>query len=513
MFTVKTSEKRSYLYLQQSKYDKKRRKPVTQSYSLGPVNKIGQIIDQLLSTAESVFIGEAIIQALFEKLGINRHLKKDLKKAGATLKQIEMLYFLISTRGIRPLSKLGSTRYLTHSLLQQKVVINHVNECYQTMGLLTDPEALFRKYSALTLAALNHQPHTTYFDTTSIFFYSDVDTFRLKGFNKDHRRGQPQIILALSCTEEWLPISYRVYPGNTADITCFKDYLALPPDKKILLVFDDGCYSFDMIQYLEEHKYRYIAGCDITRYQPIGEAKIIMLNNKRWKILEAVYQDHRVIEAYNIKNRKKGLEKLDNKISRVERFAQQVKGRTLDSKQQKIQELIVSLSLKSVFTVKQEEGRIILTKNERKLQRKRKQTKLIRIMTNLDDSSKRILARYLGRVDVERVFMYLKSPLAIRPVYHSNEKAIKAHIFIALMGYLQLTTLRYYLQTNYQVNLTLESLLEELSFATATMIEPRPGIKLTYAGKQISWLLPLLQELELPLKHSEMLLDLPNSVD
>lgn len=513
MFTVKTSDKRNYLYLQQSKYDKKRRKPVTQSYSLGSVNKIGQIIDQLLSTAESVFIGEAIIQALFEKLGINHHLKKDLKKAGATSKQIELLYFLIATRGIRPLSKLGSTRYLTHSLLQQKVVINHVNECYQTMGLLPDPEALFRNYSALTRAALNHHPHTTYFDTTAIFFYSDVDAFRLKGFTKDHRRGHPQIILALSCTEEWFPISYRVYPGNTADITCFKDYLALPPSTKSLLMFDDGCYSFDLIQYLEEHKYRYIAGCDITRYQPIGEAKVIMLNSKRWKIQEAVYQDHRVIEAYNIENRKKGLEKLDNKLSRVERFVQQVKGRTLDSKQQKVQELIVSLGLKSVFTVKQEEDRLILTQNERKLQRKRKQTKLIRVMTNLDDSSKRILDRYLARVDVERVFMYLKSPLAIRPVYHSTKKAIKAHVFIALMGYLQLTTLRYYLKTHYQVNLTLESLLEELSFATATVIEPRPGIKLTYAGKQLSWLLPLLQELELPLRYSEVLLDLPNSDD
>lgn len=510
VFTIKTTGKQSYLYLQKSKYDKKRRKPVTQSYSLGSINKIGEIIEKLLTSAESVFLGEAILQGLFEKLNITRHLKKDLKEAGATGKQIRLLQFLMATRGVRPLSKLGSVRYLNHSLLEQQVVIDHVNECYGGMALLTDPEKLFRKYSALTLAALNYQPTTTYFDTTSIFFYSDVDSFRSKGFNKDHRRGQPQVIFALSCTDELLPTSYRVYPGNTSDITCFKDYLALPPDKKCLLVFDDGCYSFDMIQYLDKHRYYYIAGCDITKYQPIDEVKTRMINGKHWKIQEAIYQDHRVIEAYNIKNRKKGLEKFDNKVSRVEQFTQQVKGRTLDSKQQKVQELITSLGLKSIFTVKQEEERIILTKNKQTLKRKRKRTKLIRIMTNLEDSPKKILTQYLNRVDVERVFMYLKSPLAIRPVFHSKEQSIKAHIFITMMGYLQLTVLRYYLKTHHQMDLTLELLLEELSFATAIVVEPKTGIKLTYAGKQVSWLSSLLQDLELPLRHSEMLLDLPN---
>jgi len=40
-----------------------------------------------------------------------------------------------------------------------------------------------------------------------------------------------------------------------------------------------------------------------------------MVNGKHWKIQEEIYQGHRVIEAYNIKNRQKALEKLDNKLS------------------------------------------------------------------------------------------------------------------------------------------------------------------------------------------------------
>jgi len=510
-FTIKTGKSGSYLYLQSSKYDKKKRKPVTSSYSLGSIKRLGQIIDEMFQTSDSVFLGESLLLALSEKLKLTRRFFKALQEAGATPKQRKQLAFLIATRGIRPFSKLGSTRYLKHSLCHQQLEITHVNECYKAMKLLKDPEAFFRQYSQATLATLDYSPEATYFDTTSIFFYSNLDDFRKKGFNKDHRRGAPQIILALSCTEKGLPLNYKVYPGNTSDPRCFRDFLALPPDPKTILVFDDGCYSFEQIQVLESQQYRYIAGCDITRYEPVGELQQHTLNQQRWCVQEAEYQDHRVIEAYNLENREQALEKLERKVERIEQFLVQVKGRTIETKQQKVQELILSLGLKSVFKVNQEEDKLTLIKNEKNLIRQRQRTKKVRIMTNLDLPSNQVLAQYLKRVDIERIFRHLKSPLAIRPVYHSTKQAIQAHIFIALMGYLQLITLQIYLQTKYQVILPIESLLEELNFMVGTTIEPRPEITITYAGKQPSWVYPLLQDLELPIRSSNVLSDLSNS--
>ena len=132
-------------------------------------------------------------------------------------------------------------------------------------------------------------------------------------------------------------------------------------------------------------------------------------------------------------------------------------------------------------------------------------------MTNLELSPQQVLARYLQRVDVERVFRYLQTPLVIRPVYPSTKQAIQTHIFIALMGYLQLTLLRYYLETQYQECVSLEFLLEELSCLTATVLAPRPTIRLTYAGTRPSWISPLLADLDLLLRYSKVLSDLPRS--
>ena len=68
-----------------------------------------------------------------------------------------------------------------------------------------------------------------------------------------------------------------------------------------------------------------------------------------------------------------------------------------------------------------------------------------------------------------------------------------------MMGYLQLTIMRQYLSKNYNINITLDELLEELQFATCVAIEPKNGIFLTYAGRQLKWIKQLIINLDLPI--------------
>jgi len=499
IFTTKRNDQRTYLYIQNSTYINKRVKTI--SHCIGNVSNFNDIMIKLMNTSESLFLGETILFELFEKLGINRMISGDLKSLGADKYQIRILQFLMATRILRPFSKRKLTRYLNHSLMKFSHSIDHVNDVYDAMKLTKNHESYFRKYVDLLFKKLNYDHNTNYFDTTNIYFYSDIDEFRTLAYSKDGKRGLPHIAFALACTEDRIPLYYDVYPGNTADITCIRKYIETKPDNNKIFIFDAGCYSFDFITQLESEKfkYKYICGADISKYEYKTDLKTITRHDQKWDIREAEYNGHRIIEAYNIKHHEQKIAKIEGNVARVKEFAQTVTGKTVDSKREKVYDLIASLGLKSQIKVKIIEEQIEIIVNNDQIKKLKDKAKKIVLMTNLDFEAIDVLERYLGRIEVEKAFQYLKNPLSIRPVFHGKKVNIRAHAFIVMLGYLQLTVLRYYLSKNYNIELTLDELLEELIFATCVAIEPKKGIFMTYVGKQVEWIKKLIIDLNLPI--------------
>ena len=82
-----------------------------------------------------------------------------------------------------------------------------------------------------------------------------------------------------------------------------------------------------------------------------------------------------------------------------------------------------SLNRKKLRTVRRREGRYLLR-------------------TNLTDNDPALLWQYyIQLVAVEEAFKNLKGDLAIRPIFHQDEKRIEAHIFIAFLAYCMQITL------------------------------------------------------------------------
>jgi hypothetical protein len=86
------------------------------------------------------------------------------------------------------------------------------------------------------------------------------------------------------------------------------------------------------------------------------------------------------------------------------------------------------------------------TLNRQKLRkmRRREGWYLYLLRTNLTENDPALLWQYyIQRVAVEQAFKNLKGDLAIRPVFHQDERRIEAHIFIAFLAYcLQITLQR-----------------------------------------------------------------------
>jgi hypothetical protein len=102
-----------------------------------------------------------------------------------------------------------------------------------------------------------------------------------------------------------------------------------------------------------------------------------------------------------------------------------------------------------------------LNRNKLKKARRREGRYLLR--TNLTENDPAQLWQYYTQlVAVEEAFRNLKGDLAIRPIFHQNEKRIEAHIFIAFLAYCMQITLTRRLHA-LAPGLTARSTLEKLA--------------------------------------------------
>jgi Transposase DDE domain len=97
--------------------------------------------------------------------------------------------------------------------------------------LLQHKDALFSHLMARWRDLFNANFDVLLYDLTSTYFEinaSDVadGDKRRHGYSRDKRPDCPQVVIALVVTPEGLPLAYEVLPGNTADCTTLRMFLA-----------------------------------------------------------------------------------------------------------------------------------------------------------------------------------------------------------------------------------------------------------------------------------------------
>ena len=116
-----------------------------------------------------------------------------------------------------------------------------------------------------------------------------------------------------------------------------------------------------------------------------------------------------------------------------------------------------------------ESSMFIYTLNRQKLRQIRRREGRYLLRTNLTENDPALLWQYYTQlVAVEEAFKNLKGDLAIRPIFHQEERRIEAHIFIAFLAYCLQITLQRRLHA-LAPGLTARSALEK--FAAVQMID------------------------------------------
>jgi len=154
---------------------------------------------------------------LWRELGLDRFWSERLSPSRKGTRWDQVLFVLVAYRWIAPGSEWRLHReWFDRTALADLLGIDRTSADIHTLYKCHD---LFNATVDVLL-----------YDLTSIYFECDPprdeDAKRRYGYSRDRRSDCVQVVIALVVTPEGFPMAYEVLPGNTADCTTLKDFLA-----------------------------------------------------------------------------------------------------------------------------------------------------------------------------------------------------------------------------------------------------------------------------------------------
>jgi len=340
-------------------------------------------------------------------------------------------------------------------LLGEDLGLAEIHKLYRCHDrLLEHKQALFdhlvgrwRDLFNISFDVLLYDLTSTYFEADPPFAESDK---RRHGYSRDHRPDCVQVVIALVVTPEGLPLAYEVLPGNTADNTTLRDFLARIERQygkaRRIWLMDRGIPTEMVLAEMRgaNPPVQYLVGTPkgrLTRLEKDLLAKPWQQARPgvRVKLLPRDGELYVFADSANRVAKERAMRRRQLKWlwARLKQLSMMALSR---------EELLMKLGAARahapaawrlvVIAVAPEGVTFTYHLDRNRLRRARRREGRYLLRTNLtEDDPAKLWNLYLLLVRVEEAFKNLKGDLAIRPIFHQDQARIEAHIFIAFLAY------------------------------------------------------------------------------
>ena len=295
------------------------------------------------------------------------------------------------------------------------------------------------------------------------------------GRSKEKRSDCPLVTLGLILDGDGFPLSSQVFPGNASEpgtLELMLDGLQIknpcPQATKPVIIMDAGIASQDNIDWLIEHDYHYLVVSrersvkdprdqdDAIMVRETEHSKVCVYSEVDEETKETrlyCHSEQKAKKEQSIRNRfhvrmEEALEKLDaglNKKYTVKKYTKILEsiGRLREKNRRVGQdyhiEVMADDEKKNAIQIK--------WKRQPRSEQKDLHCGVYCLRTNIPDwSEQQLWTTYVMLTEIEATFRSFKSELGLRPVYHQKEERVTGHLFITLLAYHLVHTLRYQLK-------------------------------------------------------------------
>ena len=422
-----------------------------------------------------------------------------LERLGFNGRQRAVALGSIIARMAQPGSERATWRWLCErsalgELLEVDFETLNVMQLYRASDRLMAHREAIEDHLFGQVTELFHLQHTvTFYDLTNTFFEGEAaaQPKAQRGHSKEKRSDCPLLTLGLVLDGSGFVRRSQVFAGNVREGETLEQMLAaLKAPPRALVVMDAGVAQEDNITWLRDHGYRYVVvSRPRTRHFDPGQAKAIttrsgqqvhlhkVVDQDRDEVRLYCYSEARAKKEAGISRRfaerfESGLRKLHQGLSRPRAR------RRLDSIWQRIgrlQEKSRGLAQHYVVEVLPDpSGQNAVAVSWQPQPRTGSMLThpgVYCLRTNLIEWDPESLWRtYTMLTDLEAVFRSLKSELGLRPIFHSKQNRSDGHLFISVLAYQLVQTIRTRLRLhgNTACWTTLRRILEGQQRITAT---------------------------------------------
>jgi hypothetical protein len=442
-----------------------------------------------------------------------KELKLDtkLKELGFTNIQLHSAIGIIVAKIAKPSSELKAYDWLCktsglNELLECDYNKISSNSIYRISDRLFANKDIIEQHMYDTQKALFEYEETiTLYDLTNTYFEgSAAGVERAKrGRSKEKRSDAPIITLAVMLDSSGFVKKSDIFDGNVGEATTFKgmlDKLKVPKKdtnlfslKKSLVIMDAGIASEENINYLIANNYEYLV---VSRKQnrEFDEEKSIpvKIDNKdevQVRAMKVVNTETGEIELFIHSKARQAKE--DAMLQRVQTlFIQKLQylkdGLTIKKRTKEYEKVLLAVGrAKEKFSAVGQYYNVIVTKDpdsknakditwsqKETLDKKSAINGVYCLRTNNQSmDEEKLWKTYTTLTDLESVFKSLKSELGLRPIFHQTQSRVDGHLFITLLSYSIIHTIRYKLKQkgiNYSWD-TIRDILRNQKRITTTM--------------------------------------------
>ncbi len=343
------------------------------------------------------------------------------------------------------------------------------------------------------------QETITLYDLTNTYFEGQCkgNALAAHGHSKEKRSDCPLVTLGLVLDSSGFPKRSHVYEGNVSEPATLSEMIhklestGIPALQKPMVVMDAGIATQDNIDWLNNHQYPYLV-VSRKKHREFDESKSTIVKQDAdctVKVQKVIDDETGETLLYcHSSQREKKEQAIGNLFSkRFEDALQYLSdGLTIKRRLKKYDKVVEKIGrLKQQFSKAAKLFTVTVTKddksgNARKITWQRKPAPdttdtypgvycLRTSQTGWDEST--LWKTYTMLTDLEAVFRSLKSELGLRPIHHQIAKRVSGHLFITVLAYHLVHTIRFRLKQmdNHSSWSSLRKILSTQSRVTVSM--------------------------------------------
>ncbi len=327
----------------------------------------------------------------------------------------------------------------------------------------------------------DYEETITLYDLTNTYFEGSAKGIpkAKRGRSKEKRSDAPLVTLAVMLDSSGFVRKSKIYEGNIAESATFKGMLntlrankedtgLLSTAQRPLIVMDAGIASQENIDYLIENAYEYIV---VSRKKDKQfdetQATPVKLDNKEEVIVKAqrvINEETGEVELY-VQSQARALKEnaMQERVEDlfIEKLQYLKEGLCIKKRTKVYEKVIESIGrLKEKYSTIAQHYTISVTKDpdspnaidvnwkqKPSLTKKSEANGVYCLRSNNTTMDEETLWKtYTTLTDLEAVFRSLKSELGLRPIFHQKQSRVDGHLFITLLAYSIIHTIRYRLK-------------------------------------------------------------------